>query len=212
MNELHPEVEAYVAEVVKRIPPAVAERGRIAADVRTHVLERVEAGEPIQEAIRRMGRPEEVARAYLAEIPLPLASVGRRTGAFMIDLGLGALLVLPLLLVVFGGMLPPLADVELLYTPWLLVGALFVMAASAMLLSVVYFPAAEALFGQTVGKRLLHICVTMESGEHLGWGAAIVRRLPMFLEFFLLDALFALFTRRRQRAFDLVAKTVVVRC
>ena len=212
MNELHPEVEAYVAEVVKRIPPAVAERGRIAEDVRTHILERVEAGEPVQEAVRRMGRAEEVARAYLVEIPLPLASLGRRTGAFLIDLALGAVLVVPLLLVLFGGLLPSLADVELLYTPWLLVGALIVMGASAMLLSVVYFPAAEALFGQTVGKRLLRICVTMESGEHLGWGAAIVRRLPMFLEFFLLDALFALFTRRRQRAFDLVAKTVVVRC
>ena len=54
--------------------------------------------------------------------------------------------------------------------------------------------------------------MTTESREQIGWGAAIVRRLPLFLEIFWIDAVFALFTRNRQRAFDLLAKTVVVEC
>jgi hypothetical protein len=39
----------------------------------------------------------------------------------------------------------------------------------------------------------------------------VLRRLPSLFKFALLDALFALFTARRQRAFDIVAGTMVVR-
>ena len=41
---------------------------------------------------------------------------------------------------------------------------------------------------------------------------AIVRRIPFFLEFFWIDAIVAIFTERKQRAFDLVAGTIVVHC
>jgi uncharacterized RDD family membrane protein YckC len=212
MNESPREVGDYVRAVLRRIPRAAAERGRIADDVRTHIIERLEAGQSVREALHHMGAPEEVARAYLGEIRLPFASLGRRVAAFLIDISLGAVLVAPGILLLLGG--APLLEAENLKSTWWLlpVGAAAVLGLSAMLLSVVYFPALEVYFGQTLGKRLLGLCVTMESGEQIGWGAAILRRLPFFLEFFWLDALFALFTQKRQRAFDMVAKTLVVRC
>lgn len=83
---------------------------------------------------------------------------------------------------------------------------------SALVLSIVYFPLAEAIWGTTVGKRIMGLCVVAQNGTRVTWGKAIVRRIPFYFEFFWLDALFALIGQRRQRAFDRVAGTWVVRC
>ena len=50
-----------------------------------------------------------------------------------------------------------------------------------------------------------------ESGAPIGLGQAIVRLLPMTLQIFWIDVLFALFTDKRQRAFEMLSKTRVVR-
>ena len=42
-------------------------------------------------------------------------------------------------------------------------------------------------------------------------GQAIVRQLPMFLQVYWIDVMFALFTERSQRAFEMLSKTRVVR-
>jgi uncharacterized RDD family membrane protein YckC len=63
-----------------------------------------------------------------------------------------------------------------------------------------------------VGKRLVGTCVVRDDGSRIGWGAAIIRRLPFFMNFFPLDAVFVFFTERRQRAFDKVAGTLVIGC
>jgi uncharacterized RDD family membrane protein YckC len=80
------------------------------------------------------------------------------------------------------------------------------------LAAIAYFPLLEALFGRTVGKRIVGTCVVREDGSRVGWLAAIVRRLPFFMSFFPLDALFVFFTAQRQRAFDKVAGTLVIDC
>ena len=41
-------------------------------------------------------------------------------------------------------------------------------------------------------------------------GQAFLRQLPFFAQFFFIDALFALFTERRQRAFELLTRTRTV--
>ena len=82
--------------------------------------------------------------------------------------------------------------------------------ASLALLSIGYFPVLEWRFGQTLGKYLLGIYVVGEDGLRPSLPATIVRRIPFFLEFFWVDAIVAFFTERNQRAFDLVARTVVV--
>ena len=52
--------------------------------------------------------------------------------------------------------------------------------------------------------------VVRESGTRISLGQSIVRQLPMFLQIYMIDVLFALFTDRKQRAFELLSKTRVV--
>ena len=65
--------------------------------------------------------------------------------------------------------------------------------------------------GQTLGKRVAGLQVVRESGAPIGLGQAIVRLLPVALQIFWIDVLFALFTDKRQRAFEMLSKTRVVR-
>ena len=74
----------------------------------------------------------------------------------------------------------------------------------------VYTATAEYRAGGTLGKQLMGIRVVRESGARIGLGQAWLRQLPFFGQFFFIDALFALFTERRQRAFELLTKTRAV--
>ena len=74
-----------------------------------------------------------------------------------------------------------------------------------------YFPLFEARFGRTPGKRLMKIRVIHESGTPISLGQAFVRRLSMYFEFLVIDALFIPFTQKKQRALDIVAHTIVAR-
>lgn len=207
-------IDQYVSAVMSEVPPALPERERIGSDLRAHLSETVEAEGSEQEAVRRMGPPESVATGYLAEVPMSYASFGARVLAFVLDFALGFLALL-----LAGGSLAVamlalgLAPGE---EPGALAGSLLALVAitaliSVALLSVLYFPLLEWRFGQTLGKRLVGIHVVREDGRRIGGLQAIVRRIPFFLEFFWIDAIVALFTERHQRAFDLVAGTVVTR-
>ena len=55
------------------------------------------------------------------------------------------------------------------------------------------------------------IRVLRETGAPIGLGQAFVRRLSMYFDMLWIDALFIPFTDKRQRALDIVAKTVVAR-
>lgn len=200
-------IESYVAEVLARIPRPFPERGRIAEDLRAHLLEAGSAGENPASVVARMGSPDNVARDYLAASPRELASVKRRAVALLLDY----LVTLGLFLLPFG-LLFARVPVSTEQPGALEITALVVFLGAVTLVSVVYFPLLEKLYGQTLGKRALGICVTRDTGEAIGWGAAFLRRLPFYFHFFWLDALVAPFSARRQRAFDMVAKTIVVRC
>lgn len=202
-------IEAYVHEVVGRISPAVPARGRIEADLRTHLAERVAAGAGEGEAVARMGPAGEVARAYLEATELEWAGWSRRLGAFLLDVALGATLVFSLALVVVYA-LPrgPGGELGTLEPP---IGiAVGFAAAVVFVLGILYFPVLEASFGQTVGKRAFGIGVAREDGSRVGLGAATIRRIPLLFDFWPIDAAFLFFTGKRQRAFDIVARTVVV--
>jgi uncharacterized RDD family membrane protein YckC len=90
-------------------------------------------------------------------------------------------------------------------------GLIMLFGVSVPVLAILYFPVLEKLYGQTIGKWALGIVVVRENGARLRWRDAIIRRIPFVFEFFWLDAVFALFTAKKQRAFDFVASTVVVR-
>lgn len=202
-------IEEYVHEVVGRIAPAVPARGRIEADLRTHLAERVAAGASEPEAVARMGPAEEVARAYLDGVELVWARWPRRLGAFLLDVGLGATLLMSLVLVAAYALEPgPEGAPETIELP---VGiALGLAAAAVFVLGILYFPVMETLFGQTVGKHVFGTGVAREDGGQIGFGAAILRRIPLLFDFWPFDAAFLFFTRKRQRAFDIVARTVVI--
>jgi uncharacterized RDD family membrane protein YckC len=69
---------------------------------------------------------------------------------------------------------------------------------------------AEYWFGETLGKHLLGLRVVRESGGRISFGQSVVRQLPMFLQVFWIDVMFALFTEKHQRAFEVLSKTRVV--
>jgi uncharacterized RDD family membrane protein YckC len=207
-------IDEYVRQVMDHVPPALSERGRIELDLRAHLHETFEAEGSAAEAIRRMGQPADVARAYVAEIPLAYASFPTRVLAFLIDCAVGVAVLLVVLALAGTEFLfglasgpAPSGDAVALSMVAILVG----MVAVA-LLSLAYFPVLEWRFGQTLGKKLVAIHVVREDGTRIGLLEAIVRRIPFFLEFFWIDAVVALFSQRHQRAFDLVARTIVVRC
>lgn len=203
-------VEGYVEEVLRRIPRPLGERERIAMELRSHLADELEAGVSVEDAVARMGSAEEVAKGYLAEVDFAEASIMQRVAAFLLDLLLGVVF-LALAGLVLWSLLASRPEGGVSVVGGLLWVSVLALGVTVPVLSVIYFPVFEALFGRTAGKRVMGIYVTREGGEAAGWGPAIVRRIPFFFDIFWLDAVFALFTRRRQRAFDLVARTVVVR-
>lgn len=196
-------IDRYVDEVISHLPPAVPERDRVASDLRAHLVEAAAASGSAEEAVREMGPARETAAGYAEGLDLEPASLADRAGAFLLDVGLAV---------------PPSAALFVVETrvaateSWLSPTALpmILLAVVGALLALLYFPALERLWGQTVGKRFFGLAVAREDGLRVGWWEAVIRRLPLFFEVFWLDALFAPFTEKRQRAFDIVAGTVVV--
>lgn len=206
-----PMIDSYVQQVMEQVPFALPERERIEQDVHAHLAETAEAEGDDSAAIRRMGAAVDVARGYVEEIPRTYASVGLRIVAFVIDAALGLAVLLGVggamaaIFWVAGGEPEPPFGLAILALP------VIAFVTSLMLMSVAYFPVLEWRFGQTLGKRLMGIHVVQEDGRRITLIQAIVRRIPFFLEFFWIDAIVCLFTERKQRAFDLVARTVVTR-
>ncbi len=195
------EIERYVEEVLEELPPAATGRDGIESDLRAHLNEAAEASGSGERAVREMGPAAETAEGYARGLDLTPARLADRTGAFLVDLGLGALLSAVIFAVA--------TDVEAGASGWG-TAMTVVVAAVAGALALLYFPALETRYGQTLGKRLFGLCVAREDGLRAELWRTVVRRLPLFFEFFWLDALFAPFTAKSQRAFDLVAGTIVV--
>lgn len=219
-------VNEYISAVDGHLPPWLPERRSMVADLSSHLADRLETAGSESALVAELDPPAEYAAALVADHRYEPAPHGRRIGAFLIDAALG----IPVVIIVFlavnlvlglfvsgwpagmprlwwEGVSPLIASSVLI----MLAAIAGILAVSALVMSVVYFPVAEAVWGTTVGKNLMGLNVVAENGTRVGWLKAIVRRIPFYFEFFLLDAVFALFTERRQRAFDLVSRTRVVR-
>jgi uncharacterized RDD family membrane protein YckC len=92
-----------------------------------------------------------------------------------------------------------------------------VSGGASMLLLVLmlgYYVLCEAATGATLGKRMVGIRVVGEDGKDLTFGAAVVRNLLRLVDslfLYLVGAIFALTSPRRQRLGDRAAHTLVVR-
>jgi uncharacterized RDD family membrane protein YckC len=192
--------ESYIDQVLDALPRTTPRREQIATELRSNIAERLAAGQPVDVVLAQLGDPTTLAESYLAAVPLVSGSFGRRAAAKVIDV-VGVLAIVA-----------PFALIAVLLLPREV--APFVLAALFMswgLGVVFYFVVAEAWHGHTAGKYLLGLRVVRESGARISIGQSIVRQLPVLFQVFWIDVLFALFTDRSQRAFELLSKTRVVR-
>jgi uncharacterized RDD family membrane protein YckC len=187
--------QAYIDRVIAQLPREATLRAQVALELQSHIAERVEHGHSVEEALRQLGDPIVLAESYLAAVPLIAASFGRRAAAKLLDFLAYVALCAPVVLIVFYR--------------YEFVIAVFVGAFLAAI-GVLYPLLAEYRYGKTLGKHWLGLRVVRESGARISFGQSVVRQLPLALEIFWIDVLFALFTEKNQRAFEILSKTRVV--
>jgi uncharacterized RDD family membrane protein YckC len=194
--------DQYVQAVLSHMPASTPRREQIGTELRSHIVERLEHGVPLDEVLRQLGDPAALADSYLAEVPLTLPPHGRRIVAKVVDT----------LVILFGMALIALASVgsaALVDEDLIWLGMVEAIILGGILGSM-YTVVAEWHYGQTIGKYLCDLRVVRESGGRISFGQSIVRQLALFLQVGWIDAMFVLFTDRRQRAFELLSKTRVV--
>jgi uncharacterized RDD family membrane protein YckC len=191
--------EAYIQSVVECVPRRMGLRDQIAMELRGHIAERLEHGQPLDEVLRQFGDPRALAESYLAAVPLHSVGFLRRATAKLIDF---------VVVVAFvGGM----AAFVWMVGPTELAWYLPVLCVFGCLIGLFgYTILAEHYAGQTVGKRVVGIHVVRESGARISLGQSAIRQLPLLGQIFFIDVLFALFTDKHQRAFELITKTRAV--
>ena len=184
------------------------DRQRLESDLQAHFAAGEAAGREPRDIILGLGTPEEVARAFNAERQVHYAGFWERLFAFFGDMGVLVCFSLPFLtlLMLSGALTTPHGRPPLL---WFVVLGLVAMALAGV--CIFYFPLLESHYGKTLGKHLMGIRVRRESGAPIGLGQAFVRRLSLYFDMLWIDALFIPFSEKRQRALDIVAKTVVAR-
>jgi uncharacterized RDD family membrane protein YckC len=192
--------DTYIARVLAALPPNGRLGEQFAGELRSTIAERLAHGQTLDQALRQLGDPVKLAESYLAAVPQLPAPIVVRLLARLVDFAVATVVVAPVAVGVWYW-----GDVQ--YVPlWL-----FVYLVGSSTLIAIYPMVAEARYSRTIGKHLFGLRVVRESGTRISAGQAVVRNLPIFLQVFWLDALFALFTDRRQRAFEMLAKTIVVR-
>ena len=192
--------ETYINQVRDFLTRATTRREQIAMDLRGHIAERTASGLDEDAVLRQLGDPRKLAESYLSAVPLRSATFFQRAVAKLIDFGVLLLFISVPAYLVWRTLPPELAPFAVIAT--IILGSLAFA---------VYLIAAETLSGQTLGKKALSLRVVRESGARISVGQAVVRQLPLMLEVFWVDVLFALFTEKSQRAFELLSKTRVVR-
>src|SRR5215213_7079688 len=161
-------LDAYIQSVVECVPRRMGLRDQIAMELRSHIAERLEHRQPLDEVLRQFGDPRALADSYLAAVPLHSVGFWRRAAAKLIDF---------LLIVVFVG---GLAAFVWMVGPPGLAWFLPVLCVIGCLLGLFgYTIAAEHYAGQTVGKRVMGIHVVRESGARISLGQSAIRQLPL---------------------------------
>jgi len=195
--------DRYIEEVMRLVVASREERARFESDLRMHFEEGFSRGQTAAEIVFKLGTADAVAEAFNAERQLVYAGVWRRLAAFFADMCLFVIAAIPAV--------ATLVAIQTKTLPETFGFALMVLCALAIFgLSLAYFPLAESRFGKTLGKRLMRIRVIDEFGGPIQLRQAIIRRLSFYFDLIAVDSLFIFFNPKRQRALDIVAKTVVI--
>ena len=192
----------YVNDVLNRMPAATPRRDQIGTELRGHIAERMAQGRSLEEVLRDLGDPAALADSYLAEVPLVLPRHGARILAKVIDIVVVVLGIAILAASAVGG-------AALISEDYIWLGIVEGIIVGGIL-GALYTVVAEWRYGLTVGKYVCDLRVVRESGARISFGQSVVRQLPLFLQVGWIDAMFVLFTDKRQRAFELLSKTRVV--
>jgi uncharacterized RDD family membrane protein YckC len=205
----------YIDSVVKYMPRATPLRAQIALELRGHIAERVATGQSLDDIVRQLGDPSTLAESYLSAVPLVGASFWRRAAAKALDVlvltGAGFVIFAPLAwLLWYSSSVGTAIDATGIQHEMILAFMPLFAIVTVSLLFLVYSVVSEWQWGQTIGKYLLGVRAVRESGARVSIGQAFVRHLPVILEVFWIDCLFALFTEKHQRAFEMLSKTRVV--
>lgn len=192
--------DSYIERVLAFLPRGTPQRDQIAMELRGHIAERLEGGQTMDDVLRQLGDPQSLAQSYLSAVPLELPPHGDRILAKLLDVSTTVAIAAAIILVAW------------LAFDW----EIFIVICVATILAgsfgfFIYTIAAEHGSGQTIGKRRFGLQVVTEEGSPISLGQAIVRQLPVVFQVGWIDVLFAFFTDRRQRAFELLSKTRVVR-
>src|SRR4051812_18985400 len=199
------QAQNYIDEVLGCVPGA-QERQRIEMELQVRLDPRIS----VEQAITTYGHPRDVAEFYLATEPMQSAPLFRRLIAALIDFP--SVIATGVLFFYFAWKLVGFGNQSFIAA--VLVGnplAIALCFTTLFLMSPMYYIVAETWTSQTVGKAIMGIRTVRESGARITVGQAVVRQIPLFFGFYLFDALFALFTKKKQRLFELISKTRVVK-
>ena len=195
-------IDSYLAQLADAMPKMLPERDQIIADVRTHIDEEMQRGEAFDSVLAKFGDPGALAASYLSEVRLVSASFLQRGLAMAVDVAMAGFIAIPL--AVFAQSLGQDGQNKML------IDAAIFGAFAVTIGFVVYILIGDCRFGQTLGKHWLKLLVVQESGARISLGQAVVRLLPCVLHIWWIDVMFALFTEKHQRAFELLSKTRVI--
>jgi uncharacterized RDD family membrane protein YckC len=195
--------ESYIDQVMARLPRVAALKSQVAMELRSHIAERVEHGQTVDDALRQLGDPVTLAESYLAAVPLVPATFWRRGVARILDFLAFVCLCAPIVWLLWRT--APLVVPAGFIFPILIIVVVILISAGCL-----YPLIAEYVWGKTLGKHFMGLRVVRESGGRISFGQSVVRQLPMFLQVFWIDVMFALFTEKHQRAFEVLSKTRVV--
>lgn len=194
-------VDQYIHAVLDLMPQATPNRDQIARELRANIDERLARGEQLLDVLAQLGKPSRLADEYLAAIPMIAVPTWERFLAKLIDFGPVLLIVMPLVYLGVSKIPGPGFN-------WIVFCA-FTFACSGVGLCL-YTVFAEFSTSRTLGKWMRGLHVVQESGRRITFGQSLVRQLPFMMSIYAIDAFFALFTDRHQRAFEMLSKTRVV--
>jgi uncharacterized RDD family membrane protein YckC len=226
-------IDQYISAVLSHLPVSEEARSRVAADLRAHLDESVASGLSEEDAISRMGSPTEVDAELVGSLTPAYAPLARRLGAAMLDLtvvwAIGLFLMARFVRFAMAnisyGKFSVGLNVPFIGSHWYRTGSteavatdgaisipeFSVLAALVGLSPLLYFVLFEGLAGRTPGKYLFRIRVVRDNAKRAGIFAAVVRRVSiLFTPLFVLDALAVFATDKRQRASDMIARTLVL--
>jgi uncharacterized RDD family membrane protein YckC len=218
--------DQYLMEIARNITAPLQQKEQFLGDLRSHIEESMIDGETEAASIGKLDKAEDVAAEFMVSVELPYAGFWVRTLAFLVDMTLCLYTTVFMYAVVLGfpyliwSQLKAISIIEAVenvatltmlgsLSP-ILVPMLILVVLGTAVLFLLYFPILEARFGQTFGKRLLGLRVLKENLTAIGMKEAFLRRISYFVEILVIDALFIPFSEKKQRAFDVVASTVVV--